>query len=176
MKNKIRTLQIEKSNLSDRIAVFEKKKENGETNIQGYSLQIPCSLKELFNDEIKDYLYNCLYSRIMDDEKKIPQNEENEVSRKKDVIKNLVEEKNYVNSSSEANQKLRRIESILKSTNRPALDDLEKEGFRKIENTKNHPKVFFYDEHYQITFSLSPSDERVPLNKMNEIKRRFFLV
>lgn len=176
LKNKIRTLQIEKSNLSDRIAVFEKKKENGETNIQGYSLQIPCSLKELFNDEIKDYLYNCLYSRIMDDEKKNPQNEENEVSRKKDVIKNLVEEKNYVNSSSETNQKLRRIESILKSTNRPALDELEKEGFRKIENTKNHPKVFFYDEHYQITFSLTPSDERVHLNKMNEIKRRFFLV
>ena len=176
LKKRIKTLQEEKSCLSDRIAVFEKKKERVGTNDTGYILQIPCSQKELYDNEIKDYLYNCLYSKIMDDEKKLPQNEESEVSRKKDVIKTLIEEKNYECSSSETSQKLERIERILKATNRPALNELESEGFKRIENTKNHPKVFFYDEHYQITFSLSPSDERVPLNKMNEIKRRFFLV
>lgn len=176
LKKIIKTLHDEISNLSGRISVLEKKKEKIEIDVTGYVLQIPCSKKELYDDEIKDYLYNCLYSKIMDDEKKLPQNEESEVSRKKDVIRTLIEEKNYDCSSSETSHKLERIERILKATNKPALNELESEGFKRIENAKNHPKVFFYDEHYQITFSLSPSDERVPLNKMNEIKRRFFLV
>ena len=176
LENIIKNKNEEISNLKHRIQMLENRNSNLQSDGAAYLLCVPCSKTELFTDEIEDYLYDCLYQKINDDEKSLPQNKETEVSRKRDIIETILKEKKYDSATSETYQKLERIEKILKSTNRPALEELEHEGFIKIGNTKNHPKVYFYDKRYQVTFSLSPSDEKVALNKMKEIKGRFFLV
>lgn len=177
LQNEIKMLQNENSSLKSRIVVLENKKESQQNNREGYSLAIPCSCKELFDGEITDYLQLCLYSKIEEDEKNLPKNEETEVSRKKDVVKALLEERKYHVSESATKNKIDRIEKILKSNDRPSLEELKHEGFIKIDKTKTHPKTYFYDERYQVTFSSTPSDnKRGDLNKMAEIKRRCFLL
>ena len=169
-----KSLMNEKSDLISRIKVLENKNHNVISGI--YTIDIPCSLKELFPNEITDYLYEILYREIQNEEKRLPQNKETEVSRKRDVLESLLKERCYDSKNSETYQKLDRIEKILKFRNRPELEELMHEGFVKIENTKNHPKVYFYERRYQLTFSLSPSDEKVYLNKMKELKGRCFLL
>ena len=171
----IKSLKVKCDNLKNRNTYLEKK--NNSTNVKDdcYILEIPCKEKELFSDEIEDFLYNCLYSKLEEEKKNLPQNKETEVTRKRDVIESLINNKYFSFEKSETKQKIARIESILKASNRPNLDELVHEGFVKIENTKNHPKVYFYNERYQLTFSLSPSDEKVSMNKMKEIQGRCLL-
>ncbi len=138
-------------------------------------LEVPCGKKELFFGEIRDYLYSCLYQKIEDERKSLPENEETEASRKRDVLESILSERAAGSSQSATRLKLERLESILKSAKKPSLDDLAREGFVKIKGTKTHPKMYFYDERYQVTFSLSPSDDKVPMNKMKEIRSRCFL-
>ncbi len=92
-------------------------------------------------------------------------------------MKALLEERKHCVSESETKNKIDRIEKILKSNDRPSLEELKHEGFIKIDKTKTHPKTYFYDERYQVSFSSTPSDnKRGDLNKMAEIKRRCFLL
>ena len=178
----IEALELEKKLLQDknialnsRIKQLESKNTCVSKELNCYVLKIPCSKKELFADEISDYLYQCLYTKIAEDEKKLPADKESEVTRKRDVIKALINEQIFSFECSETNLKLDRIEKILKDSNKPELQELKHEGFEVIENN-NHTKVYFYDKRYQITFSLTPSDKKVSYNKMNEIEGRFFLV
>ena len=164
----------EKYDLISRIRLLENK-DNHATN-EVFAINIPCSQKELFRNEITDFLYEILYREIQKEKNHLPQNTEVEVSRKRDVLETLLTEKRYDSKKSETYQKLDRIEKIFKFRNRPELEALEQEGFAKIENAQNHPKVYFYKRRYQVTFSLSPSDENAYLNKMKELKGRCFLL
>jgi len=172
----IKSLKVKCDNLKNRNTYLEKKNNSINAKDDSYILEIPCKEKELFSNEIEDFLYNCLYSKLEEEKKNLPQNKETEVTRKRDVIESLINNKEFIFEKSETKQKIARIESILKASNRPNLDELVHEGFVKIENTKNHPKVYFYNERYQLTFSLSPSDEKVSMNKMKEIQGRCLLV
>ena len=169
-----KSLMAEKYDLISRIRLLENK-DNHATN-EVFAINIPCSQKELFRNEITDFLYEILNREIQKEKNHLPQNTEAEVSRKRDVLETLLTEKRYDSKKSETYQKLDRIEKIFKFRNRPELEALEQEGFAKIENAQNHPKVYFYKRRYQVTFSLSPSDENAYLNKMKELKGRCFLL
>lgn len=181
LKVKIEELKTENKELKQIISNKEstiqllKSTEGNIINNNSYSLIIPCPEKELFNNEITDYLYNALYNTIADDKEKLPHNKQTEVTRKRDIVEALLNNKNFDFSNSKTKNKLDRIESVLKSAYKPDLEELQHEGFEKVENTKNHPKVYFYNKRYQMTFAATPSDERGCLNKMQEIKERLFL-
>jgi len=181
LKQEIEELKTENGELKQIISNKEstiqllKSSEDNKNNNDSYSLIIPCPEKELFRDEITDYLYNTLYNTIASDKEKLPHNKQTEVTRKRDIVEALLNNKNFDFSNSKTKNKLDRIESILKSSTKHNLEELQHEGFMEVDNTKNHPKVYFYDKRYQMTFASTPSDERGCLNKMQEIKERFFL-
>ncbi|MBR1715581.1 MAG: hypothetical protein IJ717_11655 [Treponema sp.] len=170
-----RTLRADKQALEKRVTVLESRGGSSSESDVGLPLFVPCSKKELFAEEIRDYLYSCLYQKLEDERTRLPENEETEASRKRDVLEALLAERSFVGGESVTSMKMEKIESILKAAKKPSLDDLASEGFVRIKGTKTHPKMYFYDERYQVTFSLSPSDDKVPMNKMKEIRSRCFL-
>lgn len=171
-----KNLKNEKSNLQARIKSLENKISDKNKTEENCVLNIPCDIEELFTDEITDYLYKILYEKLYEEKSTLPTNKDDEITRKADVIKNLLEHKIFDWEKTETNQKIMRIEKVLRNSRRPSLKDLSHEGFVQVENTKNHPKVYFYEDRYQITFSLTPSDGNVSGNRIREISERFFLV
>ena len=170
---KYKELWDEYENLQGRVNSFEK--QNSQINREScITLNIPCSKKDLFPNEIQDYLYNCLYNKLDTEYKELPQNKKDENSRKRDVLEVLLEEKFFNFEKTETKQKEERIKKILR--NWIDFDALKHEGFVEIENTKKHPKFYFYEEKYLLTFSLTPSDDRTWKEKMKEIRSNVMML
>lgn len=113
----------------------------------------------------------------MDEENKLlPKNRNDENNRKRDVLKSLLKNKKFDCNATDTFYKLSRLEKILKAKRDVPFEKLEQEGFRKIENTKNHPKYFFYDKRYLTVFSSTSSDVKTADNKFSELKSMFFLL
>lgn len=170
-------LKKDNSDLLERISNLEQALENSSDGDEDFfTLKIPCREKNLFPNEIEDFLYLLLYTKIDEEIKKLPQNREDENCRKPDVLEELLARKKFDWDRSETAKKLEKIENILRATKRPSLDVLAHEGLKTVPGTKNHPKCYFYDEKYQRTFSLTPSDKRIADNKVKELKGSFFLL
>lgn len=135
------------------------------------TLKIPCSEQNLFPDEIEDFLYLLLYSALEQQKRKLPDDKKDEVTRKRDVLKVLIQEKLFNWNKSKTNIKLEQIKNTILEE---AL--LKKhEGFN-LTTEKNHFKYTFYGR-YKISFSKTTSDKiRVREKRINEIKARFFLI
>ena len=102
-KRRIEELEKENSDLKknyneiyDRYSDLEQQytKKQNEENTCSYHLDIPCSEKNLFPNEMEDYLYMLLYSKIKEEHQNLPKNKEDERCRKRDVLEKLVGEKN----------------------------------------------------------------------------------
>ena len=154
-------------------------KKQNEENTGGYHLDIPCSEKNLFPNEIEDYLYMLLYSKIEKERQDLPENKKDEKWRKRDVLKKLVDEKKFKEEETVSYKKRQQIESILKGSKqltKEQIGKLEDEGFRKNSETNDHLKLRFFDDRYQMAFSTTQIDERAIMNKIGDIKRSFFLI
>lgn len=173
-------LADEKSSLERRISELQEKitrKQNDSGDI--IALEIPCKEKNLFPDEIQDYLYALLYSKIDEENKNFPVNKEDENYRIRDVVKALSGDnmKKFDWEKTKTAQKIERIEKILKGKPGPRIfADLKKEGFENV-GTNKHPQFLFYnDNRYKKGLPLSPSDRKDAVTDAKEIERRFFLV
>ncbi|MBQ7366907.1 MAG: hypothetical protein IJW57_06755 [Spirochaetaceae bacterium] len=136
-------------------------------------LEIPCAEKNLFPDEIEDWLYSVVYAAIEQEGKMLPEDTKTEVSRKRDVIEAVLNGKEFDWNKSETCRTLTDMEKAFKNDASPSLA-----GFTKV-SENDHEKHFFVQERYQITSALTPSDNRTGRwvqNKMTEIRGRLFLM
>ena len=136
-------------------------------------LEIPCAEDNLFPNEIEDYLFALLYWALGQEKKSLPDNRHKEVSRKRDVIEVVLNSKTFSWDETETCKNLSDKEKAFKDDAPPSSA-----GFTKV-SENNHEKYYFVQERYQITFALSPSDNKMGRgvqNKMKEIKGRLFLM
>ena len=148
-----------------------------ETSSSGFiTLSIPCAETNLFKNEIEDYCYGVLYSALEYEQQNLPQNKADEKSRKVDVITDILARRKFRWENTWTFRQIADIETVLRSSRRPSFQELAKYGFISKQDCKKHPKCYFYEERYQLTFSLTPSDANFPNLKMKEIKARCFLV
>lgn len=136
-------------------------------------LKIPCGEKNLFENEIEDYLYDILYSSLEDEKSNFPANKRDEHFRKQDIIEELLEKRTFDWEKSETFRRLHEIHEVLEDKN---LEKLKASGFTRREKCKNYPKYFFFRERYQLTFSISPRDGNASKQQLREIRKRCFLV
>lgn len=175
LENGNKTLRAENINLKSRLEILEFKKSD-EKEDKTIILSVPCAEGDLSQNEIRDYLYKLLYSKIEDEKRKLPKNKEDEVCRKRDVLKSLEQEKEFDWNNSETAKKLERIGCILRKNKKSLFDELKQEGFNQVKGSKNHPKFYYCNEKYQISFSLTPSDVNAFGSRMKEIKARLFCI
>lgn len=172
------TLRNENQKLINKITQLEAQiKKNAQSdNAEFILLKIPYFEKFLFKNEIEDYLYSILYYSIECELKKFPKDKKDERFRKFDVLSALLKSKTFNWQKTETNKNLSKINSILNNHKSNNLSNLQTCGFTKKENCHNHLKLYFHDERYQVTFSLSPSDGNASKQQMREIKNRCFLM
>lgn len=137
-------------------------------------LAIPCAKeKNLFTNEISDYLLALLYWALGQEKKGLPDNRHKEVSRKRDVIEAVLDGKEFDWNNSKTCRILTDMERVFKDDSSSASA-----GFTKV-SENDHEKYYFKQERYQVTFALTPSDNRTGRgvqNKMKEIRGRLFLM
>lgn len=146
-----------------------------QTNSKGKTLFVPCSEENLFPDEIEDYLYSIIYRSLEKEMEMFPHNEEKEAVRKKDVVKNILDNKIFDFVKSESERKKKHVHESLKSRN-PDYQILKSEGFEKLRESGEHVVTYFYNKRYEMVFASTSSDERRGgENKYKEIEKRLFL-
>lgn len=168
LQQKINVLQ---ENLNTKRASFTQRQNEERHGIVW--LEIPCAEKNLFPDEIEDWLYSVVYAAIEQEGKMLPEDTKTEVSRKRDVIEAVLNGKEFDWNKSETCRTLTDMEKAFKNDASPSLA-----GFTKV-SENDHEKHFFVQERYQITSALTPSDNRTGRwvqNKMTEIRGRLFLM
>lgn len=138
-------------------------------------LEIPCTEENLFFNEIPDYLYSLLYKMLENENVKLPENKQDEANRKRDVVANLLENREFNWEKSVTGEKLSRIENMLRSTQRIPLEKLKKAGFSEIASN-THPKYYFYNKKYTCVFPGSSSDKKAIDNIIHQIERNLFLM
>lgn len=154
-------------------------KKQNEENSCIHHLEIPCSEENLFENEIEDYLYMLLYSKIDEEKQNLPTNKEDERWRKRDVLEKLIDEKDFKEEETESYKKRIWIENILnnsKKLTKEQIRDLKAEGLKQVGKTSDHLKLCFFDKRYQTSFSTTKIDERAGKNKCKDIERSFFLI
>ena len=164
LKQKICDLQGQLNKKKDTYTLRQNEERNGFVR-----LEIPCAEKNLFPDEIEDWLY----AAIEQEGKMLPEDTKTEVSRKRDVIEAVLNGKEFDWNKSETCRTLTDMEKAFKNDASPSLA-----GFTKV-SENDHEKHFFVQERYQITSALTPSDNRTGRwvqNKMTEIRGRLFLM
>ena len=117
-----------------------------------------------------------MYSAFEYEQQNLPHNKVDEKCRKADVVADILAHRKFRWENTWTFRQIADIETVLRSSRRPSLQGLAKYGFISKQDCKKHPKCYFYEERYQLTFSLTPSDSNVANNKMKEIKARCFLV
>ena len=170
-------MNTKRANLQNQYEEWEAmliRKQNEKSNGCIY-LEIPCTEENLFLNEIQDYLYSLLYKMLEKENANLPENKRDEVNRKRDVVANLLENREFNWEQSETGEKLNRIENMLRSTQRIPLEELRKEGFSKIASN-THPKYYFYNEKYTCVFPGSSSDKKAIDNIIHQIERNLFLM
>lgn len=168
LQQKINVLQ---ENLNTKRASFTQRQNEERHGIVW--LEIPCAEDNLFPDEIEDFLYALLYSAIEQENKRLPEDTKNEVTRRRNVVEAILSGKGVDWDKSETCQRLTVMEKGFKDGSSP-----ESLGFTKV-SENNHEKYYFKQERYQVTFALTPSDNRMGRgvqNQMKEIKKRLFLM
>lgn len=152
-----------------------KLKIQNQTGSKGKTLFIPCTEENLFPDEIEDFLYSIIYGTMEKKMKKFPHNEEKEVIRKKDVIKNILDNKVFDYVKSESGRKRSHVYEGVKNRN-PDYQSLKSEGFKILRESGEHVVTYFYNERYEMVFASTSSDEkRGGKNKYQDIEKRLFL-
>lgn len=136
------------------------------------TLRLPCAEKNLFENEIEDYLYDILYLGLEEEQANFPANKCDEHFRKLDIIEALLKNRTFDWEKSETFRRLHSINTVLDDAN---LEKLQNYGFTKRKN-KNYPKYCFFKERYQLTFSSTPRDSNASKQQMREIRKRCFLV
>ena len=124
--NEIGALTSKRSALQKKYDEWEAmliRKQNGRSSDHIY-LEIPCSEENLFLNEIEDYLYLLLYKTLEKENKTLPGNEEDEVSRKRDVVENLLAKKTFDCGKSESGEKIK-LENV-----NPPSDEENKSAHR----------------------------------------------
>ena len=176
LEGELSSLNTKRANLQNQYDEWEAmliRKQNEKSNGCIY-LEIPCTEENLFLNEIQDYLYSLLYKMLEKENAKLPENKRDEVNRKRDVVANLLENREFNWEQSETGEKLNRTENMLRSTQRIPLEELRKEGFSKIASN-THPKYYFYNEKYKYSTSWTPSDRRAAEKVLRDIKNIMFL-
>lgn len=178
LKQALKARDAENKALKERVSFLEKSlySKSDERSEEGINLFIPSSVAPLFKDEISDYLYTLLYDALENESSSLPHNRADEANRKRDVVSDLLEKKTFRKEMCESEKKIERIASILKSDAKYPLDLLLNEGFGKVAGTKNHPKYYFYDEKYQMTFPGTPSDFSVAWREISDMYKCLFLI
>ncbi len=146
--------------------------ENAEVSENAVVLKLPCGVKNLFENEIEDFLYKVVYDELESQSHNFPQNKNDEHFRKQDVITSLLQNKQFNFEKSATSNLMKKINSVLQTRD---IKKLSSCGFVKKNGSKNYPKYYFYKERYQFAFSLTPEDRNAPKNQMREISKRVFL-
>ena len=177
LEGEISSLNTKCANVQNKYAEWEAmllRKQNENSNGCIY-LEIPCTEEPLFGDEITDYLYSLLYEMLEKEKANLPDNKQDEANRKRDVVANLLEKRKFNREKSLTGKKLKRIESMLRNSQRIPLEEFKNEGFSKIASN-THPKYYFYNEKYTCVFPGSSSDKKAIDNIIHQIERNLFLM
>lgn len=177
LEGELSSLNTKRANLQNQYEEWEAmliRKQNEKSNGCIY-LEIPCTKENLFFNEIEDYLHLLLYEMLENEKANLPDNKRDEANRKRDVVANLLENREFNWEKSVSGEKLSRIENMLHSTQRIPLEELRKEGFSKIASN-THPKYYFYNEKYTCVFPGSSSDKKAIDNIIHQIERNLFLM
>lgn len=176
LEGEISSLNTKRENLQNQYDEWEAmliRKQNENSNGCIY-LEIPCTEENLFLNEIEDYLHSLLYKMLENENVKLPENKRDEANRKRDVVANLLENREFNWEQSETGEKLNRIENMLRSTQTLPLSKLSHEGFKEVRNG-THLVYSFYKEKYKYSTSWTPSDRRAAEKVLRDIKNIMFL-
>ena len=176
LEGEISSLNTKRANLQNQYDEWEAmriQKQNEKSN-GCIHLEIPCTAENLFFNEIPDYLYSLLYKMLENENIKLPENKRDEANRKRDVVANLLENREFNWEKSVTGEKLSRIENMLRSTQTLPLSKLSQEGFKEVRNG-THLVYYFYKEKYKYSTSWTPSDRRAAEKVLRDIKNIMFL-
>ena len=123
LEGEINTKRENLQNQYDEWEVMLTRKQNEKSN-GCIHLEIPCTEENLFFNEIPDYLYSLLYAILEKEKANLPENKQDEANRKRDVVANLLENREFNWEKSVTGEKLSRIENMLHSTQRIPLEEL----------------------------------------------------
>ncbi len=176
LEGEISSLNTKCANLQNRYDEWDAmliRKQNENSNGCIY-LEIPCTEENLFLNEIPDYLYSLLYEMLEKEKANLPDNKQDEANRKRDVVANLLEKREFNWEQSVTGEKLREIENMLRSTQTLPLSKLSHEGFKEVRNG-THLVYSFYKEKYKYSTSWTPSDRKAAEKVLRDIKNIMFL-
>lgn len=178
LKQALKASESEKNQLKESVSALEKLLDTSGNDSEGESITlcVPSKLSPLFKTELSDYLYSLLYGALESEKEALPENRADEVSRKRDVVSDLFSCRTFKKENCESQKKIERIAAILRSDAKFPLDSLLAEGFGKVEGAHNHPKYYFHDEKYQMTFPSTPSDSGVAWRQIRDLCKCLFLV
>lgn len=162
-------LQNKNERLQNQLSAYEtswedKKKDTG----GGYHIFVRCNEKELFPDEIKNYLKGVIYS-VSEKDKDRP--DDKGADRRKDVASAICEKNPDFNFKSSTSSK--KFDRIRKQIGQREKGKTTIEGFGEIGTGGHQTLSFCGDNRYTVTFPSTPSDKREPKNIISDAKRCF---
>lgn len=142
----------------------------------GYiDLKVPCTLKNLFSDEIQDYLYKVLYEACELKHKLLPENEKVEVTRHRDVLEDILKNKIFNDVKCNTKGLINRVFNAVKDIKKIDIASLKAEGF-VFERNNNHYVSYFRDERYEVVFPSTGQDSKHGSeNLFKDISNRIFM-
>jgi|GEM_PF-1596567 len=176
LKGENKKLRTENNELKEKNQALSNNFSQRQGKEKGLSLQIPCDEKELFPNEIYDFIKGIFYNAII-------QESTAKDSRKEHVlngIKKHINDWTFEKSNSFKDYEDCETEWTNAIKSKHSVDDiigiLKKHHFIAGKQSK-HPKLSYYgDERYQTTIPNSPSDKSSDKNTITDTKRVSFLI
>lgn len=168
---KIRQLSEENQKLEGRVQQLENKKSVSGSAI---TIDIPTTEKELFPNEIEDYLKGLIYNALKERDSKINA----DYKREKNVLKSILDKiSDWEFDNSDSAKVYKECKDIVekKDSIEKIKQGLERNGFQ-ISSDKGHSKLHWQgDSHYSITLPSTPSDKRGNKNLSSDMNKSCFL-
>lgn len=164
--------------LQNTLAEIEAKKlAEQQAGNSGYvELKIPCSLKNLFSDELEDFLYKTLYDACKLKLKVLPENEKVEVTRLRDVLENILKNKVFDDEKCNTKGLKNRVFASVKDVKHIDKAALVADGFIFDRQINNHIVSYFRDKRYEMVFPSTGSDtSHGGKNLFNDVSNRIFM-
>lgn len=176
LENENKELKAENNELKEKNQALSSNFSQKQDKEVGISLYIPCDEKELYPNEIYDFVKGIFYNAIIQETTAKGSRKEHVLDGIKKHINNWIFEK----SNSGKNCKDCEIEWANAIRNKHSTEDivsiLEKHHFIGSKQSK-HPKLAYYgDERYQTSIPNTPSDTRSHQNTITDTRKQCFLI
>lgn len=166
-------LKNENEKLKTERDAYKRKAEKQQADSPGIDIHIPCTERELFPNEIRDFIKGLIFTAIH--KESVHEN----ARRKKDVLDSIKKEiENWKFEDSAAGTFYRHCEEHVKNiqNGQEVVKILKEYNFSNLVNGTHYKMTYCNDNRYTATVPKTPGDHRSFKNNMSDTKRNCFLI